>query len=84
VQPMRHILGATLMDAGRYAEAEAVYREDLIRHPENGWSLFGLSQCLRKQKKSAEADDVAARFKHVWQHADIKLTASCLCLPAKE
>jgi tetratricopeptide (TPR) repeat protein len=84
VQPMRHILGATLMDAGRYAEAEAVYREDLVRHPENGWSLFGLSQSLRKQKKSAEADDVAARFQHVWQHADIKLTASCLCLPAKE
>ena len=83
-QPVRHALAAVLMDAGRYAEAEAVYREDLVRHPENGWSLFGLSQSLRKQKKNAEADAVAARFKQVWQHADFKLTAPCLCLPAKE
>jgi tetratricopeptide (TPR) repeat protein len=84
VQPVRHVLGATLMDAGRYAEAETVYREDLVRHPENGWSLFGLSQSLRKQKKNAEAAAVAARFNTVWQYADIKLTASCLCLPGKQ
>ena len=84
VQPVRHVLGATLMDAGRYAEAEVVYREDLRRHPENGWALFGLSQSLRKQKKNAEAELIAAHFKKAWQYADIKLTTSCLCLPAKE
>jgi tetratricopeptide (TPR) repeat protein len=84
VQPVRHVLGATLMDAGRYAEAETVYREDLVRHPENGWSLFGLSQSLRKQKKNAEAAAVTARFNTIWQHADMKLTASCLCLPGKQ
>ena len=84
VQPTRHVLGATLIDAGRYAEAEAVYREDLVRHPENGWSLFGLSQSLRKQRKSAESTVVAARFKEAWKNADIKLTASYLGLPSKE
>lgn len=84
VQPARHVLGATLMDAGRSAEAETVYREDLRRHPENGWALFGLRESLRKQHKSAEADVVATRLKHAWQYADIKLTASCLCLPGKE
>ena len=84
VQPVRHVLGATLMDAGRYAQAEAFYREDLKRHPENGWSLFGLAQSLRKQKKNAEAAAVTSRFNTVWQYADIKLTASCLCLPGKQ
>ncbi len=83
VQPMRHVLGATLMEAGRYAEAETVYREDLVRHPQNGWSLFGLFQSLRKQKRNAEATEVEARFKEAWKHADIKLTASCLGLEAK-
>jgi tetratricopeptide (TPR) repeat protein len=84
MQPMRHILGATLMDAGRYAEADAVYREDLVRHPENGWSLYGLSQSLRKQKKMAESTAIAARFQAAWKYADIKLTASFLGLPGKE
>lgn len=83
ILPARHVLGATLMDAGRYAEAEAVYLQDLARRPENGWSLFGLSRALRMQKKTAEAAAVTARFKNAWQHADIKLTASCLCLPDK-
>ena len=83
-QPVRHALAAVLMDAGRYAQAETVCREDLVRHPENGWSLFGLSQSLRKQKKIAKANAVTARFNEVWQYADIKLTASCLCVPGKE
>jgi tetratricopeptide (TPR) repeat protein len=84
ILPARHTLGATLMDARRPAEAEAVYLEDLARRPENGWSLFGLSRSLRMQKKTAKAATVAARFQAAWQHADIKLTASCLCLPGKD
>ncbi len=84
ILPPRHALGATLMDARRFAEAEAVYREDLARRPENGWSLFGLSRALRMQKKTVEAAAVAARLKTAWQYADTKLTASCLCLPGKD
>jgi tetratricopeptide (TPR) repeat protein len=84
ILPARHALGATLMDARRYAEAAAVYREDLAHRPENGWSLFGLSRSLRMQKKTVEAAAVAARLQNAWQHADIKLTASCLCLPGKD
>ncbi len=54
--PVRHSLGAVLMKAGRFAEAEQVYRDDLARLPDNGWSLFGLAESLRKQKKNeAEA-----------------------------
>jgi len=32
------------MQERRFAEAEQVYRDDLARLPENGWSLFGLAQ----------------------------------------
>ena len=53
--PIRHSLGAALLKAGQHAEAEKVYREDLKRFPENGWSLFGLAQALRAQGKNAEA-----------------------------
>src|SRR5690606_12182704 len=46
IQPVRHALGAALLQSGRYAEAEQVYRKDLEKHPKNGWSLFGLSRSL--------------------------------------
>jgi len=74
--PVRESLGAVLLKAGRNAEAEAVYREDLKRFPENGWSLFGLAAALRAQGKSAEAAAVDRRFSEAWSAADIKLTAS--------
>lgn len=82
IQPVRHALGATLLHARRFAEAEAVYRDDLKRHPENGWSLFGLKESLRAQGQAAEADAVARRFLDAWQEADVELTSSCFCLPA--
>jgi tetratricopeptide (TPR) repeat protein len=78
--PARHALGATLTDSRCYTEAEAVYREDLRRHPCNGWSLFGLSSSLRAQKRTKEASEVATRFASAWRHADIKLSSSCFCL----
>lgn len=84
IQPVRHALGATLMNAKRYADAEAVYREDLARYPENGWSLYGLSQSLKRQSKTAEAAAAAARFEKCWQRADVKLASSCFCLQAKD
>jgi tetratricopeptide (TPR) repeat protein len=74
--PIRQSLGAALLRAGRNAEAERVYREDLKRFPENGWSLFGLAQALRAQGKKAEAAAVDARFRRAWVDADVTLTAS--------
>jgi tetratricopeptide (TPR) repeat protein len=74
--PVRHTLGAMLLEAGRAHEAEQVYRNELRRNPENGWSLFGLEQALRAQSKTADADSVALRFKQAWAHADITLTSS--------
>ena len=74
--PPRHLLGALLLKAGRAAEAETVYWEDLRRNRENGWALFGLTQALKAQDK---ADDLAlaeARFKKAWARADYALTSS--------
>jgi len=76
--PVRHLLGAELIRAGRNAEAEAVYREDLRRNPRNGWSLFGLAQSLRAQQKAADADRTEAEFREAWARADVKLTASAM------
>jgi tetratricopeptide (TPR) repeat protein len=74
--PPRHALGAILLEAGRPAEAETVYWEDLRRNRENGWALAGLLQALKAQKKTGEAALVEARFKRAWQRADITLTTS--------
>jgi len=82
--PVRHSLGATLMQNGRYAEAEQVYRDDLAHLPGNGWSLYGLANSLRAQKKNAdEAAATNAKFKKLWAKADTKITSSCLCQPGK-
>jgi tetratricopeptide (TPR) repeat protein len=74
--PVRQALGAVLLRAGRNADAEQVYREDLRRNPGNGWSLFGLGQSLRAQGKTTEAAEVEARFRKAWSDADVRLTAS--------
>jgi hypothetical protein len=83
IQPVRHALGAALMDARRYSDAEAVYRDDLAHYLENGWSLFGLSRSLKMQRKNAEASAVTARFDKIWQHSDVKLSSSCFCLQGR-
>jgi tetratricopeptide (TPR) repeat protein len=74
--PPRHALGAVLLEAGRPAEAETVYWEDLRRHRSNGWALFGLHQALKAQNKTDEAALIEARFKLAWARSDVTLTAS--------
>ncbi len=74
--PVRQQLGAVLLAAGRAADAERAYREDLAVYPENGWSLFGLAKALRARGADAEAAAVEARFRRAWERADVTLTAS--------
>lgn len=81
--PVRHALGAALMNLGRYKEAEQVYREDLQKWPDNGWSLYGLGRTLQHLGREAEAAPILKKFDQVWAQADLPLTSSCLCLPGK-
>jgi len=74
--PCRQNLGAVLIEAGRYAEAERIYEENLNEIPNNGWGLFGLYQSLLKQNKTEEAAEVQKRFKEAWNYSDIELTSS--------
>jgi tetratricopeptide (TPR) repeat protein len=74
--PVRQILGAVQLEAGKPADAERTYRDELARHRENGWSLFGLQQSLIAQERKAEADDVGQRLTLAWAQADISLTTS--------
>jgi tetratricopeptide (TPR) repeat protein len=74
--PARHLLGAQLLIAGRAAEAERVYREDLASNPNNGWALYGLAAALRAQGRTGEAAQVTRRFEAAWRHADVRLQAS--------
>ncbi|HUL77521.1 MAG TPA: hypothetical protein VL691_09685 [Vicinamibacteria bacterium] len=81
IQPVRHALGAALLQAGRFAGAEAVFRDDLARLPGNGWGLYGLGRALALQKKEDEAAAVEKRFDDVWSRADTRIKSACLCLP---
>ena len=74
--PCRQNLGAVLIEAGKYAEAEKVYKENLEEIPDNGWGLFGLRQALLKQGKNDEANEVEKRFNEAWKYADIDLISS--------
>jgi tetratricopeptide (TPR) repeat protein len=83
IHPVRHALGAVLLQENRADDAERVYREDLARLPENGWALFGLARSLHLQGKPQDAMEVDARFRQVWSDSDIQITSSCYCQPAK-
>tara|TARA_R110002110_G_scaffold184698_2_gene391497 strand:+ start:17138 stop:18880 length:1743 start_codon:yes stop_codon:yes gene_type:complete len=76
--PVRQTLGAVLLEMGQAEAAETVYREELRRNPENGWSLYGLSAALAAQQEAERALEARARFEQAWAHADFPLQASRL------
>jgi len=71
--PVRQALGTMLLENGQIERAEDVFRKDLQKNAENPWSLFGLTQCLRKGEKSEQAEDMEKRFRRAWARADIDL-----------
>jgi hypothetical protein len=88
VQPVRHSLGALLLEQGRTAEAETVYREDLGLggalpraqiHPDNLWSLRGLVDCLQQRGGLAEARLITQRVNFAAARADQPVSVSCFC-----
>ncbi|NEB03705.1 hypothetical protein [Streptomyces sp. SID13726] len=88
MQPTRHAYGALLLERGRVAEAEAVYRADLglddtlprpLQHPGNVWALHGLHECLVRGGKEGEARIVARHLRIAAALADVPIEASCFC-----
>ncbi len=71
--PVRESLGAALLRAGKFGEAETVFREGVKRSPKNGRMLFGLMESLRAQRKTEDAEFVKREFDAAWARADIKL-----------
>jgi tetratricopeptide (TPR) repeat protein len=72
--PVRQELGVILLQAGRAAESESVYREDLARFPDNGWSLDGLARSLSAQGRTTEAAAARETFQRIWSTADVRIT----------
>ncbi len=73
---VRHHLGAVLLKAGKYNEAEKVYLRDLQTWRNNGWALIGLYNALLQQKKNDQADKAKSQFDKAWLYADVKISSS--------
>lgn len=76
--PTRQNLGAVLMKAKKYGEAERIYKEDLVVLRQNGWSLMGLYKAYMAQGKIVEAQKIKKEFDSAWKDADIKISNSIL------
>jgi tetratricopeptide (TPR) repeat protein len=74
--PVRHRLGAVLIEAGRPAEAEVLYWQDLRKRRENGFALLGMAQSLRAQGRAEAAEEFESRYHAAWADADAALTTS--------
>jgi tetratricopeptide (TPR) repeat protein len=88
MQPTRHALGALLLEQGRVAEAEAVYRSDLgldatlsraCQHPDNLWSLHGLHECLTQRGETVESTLIKQRLDVALARSEVPVKASCFC-----
>lgn len=80
MQPVRHILGALLLEQGHIEEAEQVYREDISLWKDNMWGLLGLKLCLEaKGDTTGELEEVTKLFNERSSRADIIPTKTCYC-----
>jgi tetratricopeptide (TPR) repeat protein len=88
MQPVRHALGALLLEQGRIAEATAAYRADLgmddtvsrpSRHPNTVWSLHGLHECLVRSGDMAGAAEVEPQLDRALALTTVNITSSCFC-----
>ena len=88
MQPVRHALGAFLLEQGRIAEAEEVFKEDLglsdslprrKARISNAWGLHGLYECFERAHKDHEARQIRLQRDVALAVADIPVKASCFC-----
>jgi tetratricopeptide (TPR) repeat protein len=65
--PVGEWIGSILLARGDAAGAEAAYRADLQRTPNNARALYGLMQSLSRQQRTAEARPLAAQIAANWR-----------------
>ncbi|MDX1476299.1 MAG: hypothetical protein R3301_01290 [Saprospiraceae bacterium] len=73
---VRHHLGAVLLAAGRDKDAIAVYKQDLLKIPNNGWALKGLHNAYVALGLEDQASTTSARFDAAWVEADTEIDGS--------
>lgn len=76
LQSTRLFLGQALLNAERFAEAQAVFERDLLLLNENGWALNGLAAALEGQGDTEAADAVRERQAVAWADANVTLSAA--------
>ncbi len=80
MQPVRHILGALLLEQGELDEAEEVYRADIELWKDNMWGLLGLKLCLEERgEDTEELAEVSQKFLERSSRADILPAKTCFC-----
>ena len=72
----KHYQGNAFLLAGRAREAREIFEKDLQNNQENGWSLYGTWQALKKERKNAEAVRILTRYKKAFSKADVKISAA--------
>lgn len=64
--PVRQSLGAVLLAAGKADEAVAVFRQSLLRAPNNGWALHGLAASYARLGQKDAAAAARGQFAEAW------------------
>lgn len=76
--PLRQTLGAVLLQMGKAREAETVFLETLLRVPNNGWALYGLSETYKQLHDKRAAAQAQQRFEQAWAGERSALTLARL------
>lgn len=74
--PARQFLGAYLLKNNQPKEAEKVYQHDLVKNPNNGWSLVGMYQSLKAQNKLEDANVYKEKYEKAFENADVNIISS--------
>ena len=76
--PVRQLQGAALLALGRARDAETAFRGDLVKFPNNGWSLSGLHASLEQQGRTQDAATIRTQLDQTWQRADVQIAGGAV------
>ncbi len=70
----RHWLGAAYVEKGEFNNALNTYRKQLKKHPNNGWSLYGMLQAY--DLVGRENVELQIEFEEAWKRSDTWIRGS--------